>query len=156
MYGANGWVLHHNTDIWRINGPVDGSYWGMWPMGSAWLSQHLFEKYEFNGDVRYLASVYPVIKDASRFFLDFLVEEPEHRWLVVCPSISPENSPSVHPESSIAAGTTMDNQLVFDLFTKTIRAARILNTDQDLVARLNEALKRLPPMQIGNWGQLQK
>ncbi|MBN1144743.1 MAG: glycoside hydrolase family 95 protein, partial [Bacteroidales bacterium] len=156
MYGAGGWVLHHNTDIWRINGPIDGSFWGMWPMGGAWLSQHLFEKYEFNGDAGYLASVYPVIKEASLFFLDFLVEEPNHQWLVVSPSISPENAPSVHPESSIAAGTTMDNQLVFDLFTKTIRAAGILHTDEALVARLNEALKRLPPMQIGKWGQLQE
>ncbi len=156
MYGASGWVLHHNTDIWRISGPIDGSFWGMWPMGSAWLSQHLFEKYEFNGDVKYLESVYPVLKEAAAFFLDFLIEEPEHKWLVVSPSISPENSPSVHPESTIAAGTTMDNQLVFDLFTKTIRTAGILNTDNELVARLNEALNRLPPMQIGKWGQLQE
>ncbi|MFO7370732.1 MAG: glycoside hydrolase family 95 protein [Bacteroidales bacterium] len=156
MYGAGGWVLHHNTDIWRISGPIDGSFWGMWPMGGAWLSQHLFEKYEFNGDVKYLESVYPVLKEASLFFLDFLVEEPDHQWMVVCPSISPENSPSVHPESSIAAGTTMDNQLVFDLFTKTIKTAGILNTDPDLVVKLNEALKRLPPMQIGKWGQLQE
>lgn len=156
MYGANGWVLHHNTDIWRINGPIDGSYWGMWPMGSAWLSQHLIDKYEFNGDVKYLNSVYPVLKEAAAFFLDFLIEEPDHQWLVVSPSISPENSPSIHPDASIAAGITMDNQLVFDLFAKTIRIAGILNTDQDLVTRLNEALKRLPPMQIGNWGQLQE
>jgi alpha-L-fucosidase 2 len=156
MYGAQGWVLHHNTDIWRINGPIDGSYWGMWPMGGAWLSQHLFDKYEFNGDKEYLRSVYPVIKGASLFFLDFLVEEPKNKWLVVCPSVSPENSPSVHPESSIAAGTTMDNQLVFDLFTKTIKAARLLQTDENLVIRISEALKRLPPMQIGQWGQLQE
>jgi alpha-L-fucosidase 2 len=156
MYGAEGWVLHHNTDIWRINGPIDGSFWGMWPMGGAWLSQHVFDKYEYSGDKEYLKSVYPVIKEASLFFLDFLVEEPEHKWLVVCPSISPENSPSVHPESSISAGTTMDNQLVFDLFTKTIKAAQILDTDKELIAKINEALKRLPPMQIGKWGQLQE
>jgi alpha-L-fucosidase 2 len=156
IYGAQGWVLHHNTDIWRINGPIDGSFWGMWPMGGAWLSQHLFDKYEFNGDMEYLRLVYPVIKEATLFFLDFLVEEPANKWLVVCPSVSPENSPSVHPESSIAAGTTMDNQLVFDLFTKTIKAARMLQTDENLVIQINEALKRLPPMQIGQWGQLQE
>jgi alpha-L-fucosidase 2 len=156
MYGAHGWVLHHNTDIWRINGPVDGAYWGMWPMGGAWLSQQLFEKYEYNGDKEYLKSIYPVIKEASLFYLDFLVEEPEHNWLVVCPSVSPENSPSVHHDYSITAGATMDNQLVFDLFTKTISAAEILGTDKDLVERLNEALKRLPPMQVGQWGQLQE
>jgi alpha-L-fucosidase 2 len=156
MYGAQGWVLHHNTDIWRINGPIDGSFWGMWPMGGAWLSQHLYDKYEYSGDKEYLKSVYPLIKEAALFFLDFLVEEPEHKWLVVCPSISPENAPSVHPESSISAGTTMDNQLVFDIFTKTIKAAEILNTDKELVSKINGALKRLPPMQIGKWGQLQE
>lgn len=156
MYGANGWVLHHNTDIWRINGPVDGAFWGMWPMGGAWLSQHLFDKYSYNGDQEYLKTVYPVIKEASLFYLDFLVEEPEHRWLVVSPSISPENAPSIHPESSVSAGITMDNQLVFDLFTKTIEAAEILKTDDDLVANIQGALKRLPPMQVGKWGQLQE
>jgi alpha-L-fucosidase 2 len=156
MYGARGWVLHHNTDIWRINGPIDGAFWGMWPMGGAWLSQHLFDKYDFNGDKEFLKSAYPVVKEASIFFLDFLVEEPEHKWLVVSPSVSPENSPSVHAESSISAGTTIDNQLVFDLFTKTIKAAKILNTDKELIGRLDAALKRLPPMQIGKWGQLQE
>lgn len=156
MYGANGWVLHHNTDIWRINGPVDGAYWGMWPMGGAWLSQHLFDKYEFSGDKKYLESVYPVLREASVFFLDFLVEEPANKWLVVAPSNSPENSPLHHPESSISAGTTMDNQLVFDLFSKTAKAAEILKTDQELAGKLKDAQKRLPPMQIGKWGQLQE
>jgi alpha-L-fucosidase 2 len=156
MYGAQGWVLHHNTDIWRINGPIDGAFWGMWPMGSAWLSQHLFDKYEFNGDEEFLKSVYPVIKGATIFYLDFLVEEPLHKWLVICPSVSPENSPSVHPEFSISAGTTMDNQLVFDLFTKTIKAAGILNTDKELVTEIKETINHLPPMQIGQWGQIQE
>jgi len=156
MYGAQGWVLHHNTDIWRINGPVDGSFWGQWPMGGAWLSQHLFYKYEYNGDKEYLKTVYPVMKGASQFFLDFLVEEPEHKWLVVSPSISPENAPSVHPGASIAAGTTMDNQLVFDLFNITAKSASILNIDQELVLKIKETMKRLAPMQIGKWGQLQE
>ncbi len=156
MYGAQGWVVHHNTDIWRITGPVDGAFWGMWPMGGAWLSTHLFNKYEYSGNKEYLKSVYPVIKGAAQFFLDFLVEEPEHKWLVVCPSVSPENAPSVHPESSISAGTTMDNQLVFDLLTETVRAAEILQTDDELIAKIKATLKRLPPMQIGKWGQLQE
>lgn len=156
MYGAHGWVLHHNTDIWRINGPVDGAYWGMWPMGSAWLPQHLYEKYEFNGDKEYLKSVYPIIKEAAKFFLDFLVEEPDHKWLVVCPSVSPENEPKGHGGSTMSAGTTMDNQLVFDLFSIAIKSAETLNTDKELVAQIKASLKRLPPMQIGNWGQLQE
>jgi alpha-L-fucosidase 2 len=156
MYGAQGWVLHHNTDIWRMNGPIDGSYWGMWPMGGAWLSQHLWEKYEYNGNKEYLKSVYPVMKGAVEFYNSFLVEEPQHGWLVVSPSISPENSPMSHPESSISAGTTMDNQLLFDLFTKTIKAAEILGTDSDLVTTMRRTLQRLPPMQIGQYGQLQE
>jgi alpha-L-fucosidase 2 len=156
MYGAEGWVLHHNTDIWRMNGPIDGSFWGMWPMGGAWLCQHLWEKYDFNGDTEYLKSIYPVMRSAVEFYLSFLVEEPQHHWLVVCPSISPENAPSVHPGVSIAAGTTMDNQLLFDLFTKTIKSAEILNTDEKFVEKIKGTLKRLPPMQIGQWGQLQE
>lgn len=156
MYGVSGWVTHHNTDIWRITGPVDGSFWGMWPMGEAWLSQHLFDKYDYSGDTDFLKLAYPVVKEASRFLLEFLVAEPEHGWLVVAPSISPENAPSAHPDASISAGTTMDNQLVFDLFTKTIRTAEILHTDEEFVAELKKSLKKLPPMQIGKWGQLQE
>ncbi|MCB0632855.1 MAG: glycoside hydrolase N-terminal domain-containing protein [Saprospiraceae bacterium] len=156
MYGAKGWVVHHNTDIWRMNAPIDGAFWGMWPMGGAWLSQHLFEKYEYNGDLEYLRSVYPIMKGAVAFYLSFLVEEPEHQWLVVAPSISPENAPADHSRSSIAAGTTMDNQLLFDLFTKTIKAAELLNIDRDLVSKIKATLERLPPMQIGRWGQLQE
>ncbi|MCK3684704.1 glycoside hydrolase family 95 protein [Maribellus sp. YY47] len=155
MYGARGWVLHHNTDIWRINGPIDGAQWGMWAMAGAWFSQHLFDKYAFNGDKDYLESVYPALKGAAQFFLDFLVEEPEHHWLVVSPSVSPENTPAGHP-SNISAGTTMDNQLVFDLFSTTIKAAQILNTDKDFVEQVKKALEKLPPMQIGKWGQLQE
>lgn len=156
MYGADGWVLHHNTDIWRINGPVDGAFWGMWPTGGAWLCLPLWKKYLYSGDKAYLASVYPAMKGAAQFFLSFLVEEPKHHWLVVCPSVSPENAPSVHPKYSIAAGTTLDNQLVFSLFTNTISAAEILNKDPELVQKMKDDLKRLPPMQIGKYSQLQE
>jgi len=156
MYGAQGWVAHHNTDIWRFTGPIDGASWGQWPMGGAWLSQHLFDKYDYTGDKEFLRSIYPVVKEASLFFLDFLVEEPEHKWLVVSPSLSPENAPSAHPREAISAGTTMDNQIVFDLLTRTINASRILSTDQELASKLESTVKRLPPMQIGNWGQLQE
>ena len=156
MYGANGWVTHHNTDIWRITGAVDGSYWGMWPMGGVWLSQHLFDKYEYSGDTEYLRSVYDILRGAAEFCVDFMVEEPENGWMVVVPSNSPENSPSIHYQSSIAAGTTIDNQLVFDLFTKTIRAAQILDIDEELVPGMKRILELLPPMQIGKHGQLQE
>ncbi|HKL71795.1 MAG TPA: glycoside hydrolase family 95 protein [Marinilabiliaceae bacterium] len=156
MYGAKGWVVHHNTDIWRITGPVDGSYWGMWPMGGVWLSQHLFDKYEYGGDTDYLRSIYGILKGAVEFCLDYMVEDPENGWMVVVPSNSPENSPSIHHQSSIAAGATMDNQLVFDLFTKTIQAAQILSIDEPLLPEMKRTLSLLPPMQIGQYGQLQE
>lgn len=156
MYGAGGWVAHHNTDIWRITGPVDGAYWGMWPMGGVWLSQHLFDKYEFSGDTEYLRSVYPVMKGAAEFCLDVLQEHPETGWLVIVPSNSPENSPAEHYQSSMSAGTTMDNQLVADIMQKTLKAAEILGIDEPLKERMETALAKLPPMQIGKHGQLQE
>ncbi|MDZ7723872.1 MAG: hypothetical protein U5R06_13955 [candidate division KSB1 bacterium] len=156
MYGADGWVLHHNTDIWRMTGAIDGAFWGMWPMGGAWLCQHVWEKYAFSGDIDVLKSVYPVLKGAVEFYLNVLIREPEHGWLVVSPSISPENAPACHPDVSLAAGTTMDNQLLFDLFTRTIRAAELLNRDPEFITRINRALEQLPPMQIIQYGQLQE
>ena len=154
MYGARGWVAHHNTDIWRISGVVDGAAWGMWPTGSAWLTQHLWEKYLYSGDVEFLKSVYPVMKSACEFYQDFLVEEPVHKWLVVSPSISPENSPAGRP--SLCAGATMDNQLLFDLFTITLRAAELLGEDSAIKNEYRKVIDRLPPMQIGKFGQLQE
>jgi len=125
-------------------------------MGGAWLSQHLFEKYAYNGDKEYLKSIYPVIKGAALFFIDFLTEEPQNKWLVVSPAVSPENEPVGHNGSTMSAGTTMDNQLVFDIFSITVKTAELLKTDKEFVVRLKEKLKRLPPMQIGQWGQLQE
>jgi len=156
MYGMPGWVMHHNTDIWRNTGAIDGVYWGLWPCGGAWLCQHLWYKYLYNGDKEYLKSVYPVLKGASQFYQSFLIEEPIHKWLVVSPTNSPENSPLCHPEYSISAGTAMSTQLVSDLFDITIRSAEILKTDKDLVADLKTKMKRLPPNMIGQYGQLQE
>ena len=157
MYGANGWVAHHNTDLWRSTGLVDGVFWGMWMISNAWLSSgHLWERYAYNGDTEYLKSVYPIMKSASEFFLDFLIEDKKHGWLVVSPSISPENAPQSRPNISITEGATMDNQAVFELFTKTIRAAEILKTDADFVKKVKITLEKLPPMQIGQHGQLQE
>lgn len=156
MYGARGWVAHHNTDLWRITGPVDGIYWAMWPMSGAWLCQHLWEKYLYSGDEQYLRRIYPVLKGAATFFTDFLVEEPTHHWLVVCPGTSPENAPKNMPGVSFAAGVTMDNQLLFDLFSCTIRAAAVLHTDRRFADSLAAIRRRLPPMHIGQYGQLQE
>lgn len=157
MYHARGWVLHHNTDIWRFTGAIDGAP-GLWPTGAAWLCQQLWKKYEYNGDSNFLKSVYPILKEASLFFTDFLVEEPTHHWLVVSPSISPENSPYKIRKGwiCIASGTTLDNLLVNDLFEKTIRSAELLKTDSKLVDSLKTIKSKLPPMQIGKFGQLQE
>ncbi|AZA57771.1 glycoside hydrolase family 95 protein [Chryseobacterium shandongense] len=156
MYSSRGWVVHHNTDIWRITGVVDFANAGMWPMGGAWLSQHLWEKYLYNGDKDYLKSVYPVLKSAAQFYEDFLIEEPTHKWLVISPSMSPENIPQGHQGSALAAGNTMDNQLMFDLFTKTKKAAEILNADAEKIPVWSSIISRLPPMKIGKYGQLQE
>ncbi|WP_339884911.1 glycoside hydrolase family 95 protein [Polaribacter vadi] len=157
MYGADGWVTHHNTDIWRIAGPVDGATWGMWPTGGTWLSQHLWEKFMFNGDLDYLQSVYPAMKGASEFCLSFLTEDPDNGWLVISPTISPEHAPKGRPKSvNIESGTTMDNQLVFDILTKTKSAAKLLNVDSELIQKIEETLAKLPPMKIGQYNQIQE
>jgi alpha-L-fucosidase 2 len=156
MYGAKGWVTHHNTDLWRITGPVDRPYAGLWPMGGNWLSQHLWDHYMFTGDQQFLKEYYPVLKGACQFYLDVLQEEPTHHWLVVSPSNSPENTYVPGKRVSIAAGTTMDNQLLFDLFTKTEKAAEILKLDPDFRKTLKTTIGRLAPMQIGKHSQLQE
>lgn len=156
MYGTRGWVAHHNTDIWRITGPVDGAFWGIWNGGGGWTSQHLWEHYLYNGNKSYLNSVYPIMKGAATFYKDFLVVHPKYGWLVINPGTSPENAPQAHGGSSLDAGTTMDNQIVFDTFTSTIQAARILNKDPEFIDSLIAMRKRLPPMHIGKYGQLQE
>lgn len=156
MYGARGWMAHHNTDIWRITGPVDPVFWGIWSGGGGWTSQHLWEHYLYNGDKKYLASVYPILKGAATFYVDHLVEDPENQWLVINPGTSPENAPAAHGGSSLDAGTTMDNQIVFDVFSTAIQAADILQKDAAFIDTLNQMRDRLPPMHIGQHGQLQE
>jgi alpha-L-fucosidase 2 len=154
MYGARGWVVHHNTDLWRASAPIDGPGSGMWPTGGAWLSLHLWDHYDYSGDKAYLAKIYPALKGASEFFVDTLVEEPTHHWLVTNPSLSPENT---HPGgAAIVAGPTMDEQILRDLFADTIHAAEILGTDTDLRKQLADTRARLAPSQIGHEGQLQE
>ncbi|MDD3788407.1 MAG: glycoside hydrolase family 95 protein [Petrimonas sp.] len=154
MYGARGWVVHHNTDLWRIAGPVDGAFYGMWPMGGAWLSQHLWYHYLYSGNRKFLENNYPVLKGAAEYYVDVLQTEPSHHWLVVAPSMSPENT---HPGGvSMAAGNTMDNQLVFDVFSNLINASAVLNTDKAFADTVRAMRNRLPPMQIGQHSQLQE
>ncbi len=156
MYGTRGWMAHHNTDIWRINGGVDGAFWGLWPNGGGWLSQHLWEHYLYNGDKKYLESVYTALKGAAMFYADYLMEHPKYRWLVICPDESPENAPAAHDGSSIDAGVTMTNQIVFDVFSNAIEAAKILNRDQAFADTLQQKRSRLAPMHVGRYSQLQE
>ncbi len=154
MYGARGWVAHHNTDLWRATAPIDGPNWGMWPTGGAWLCLHLWDRYEYGGDKAYLEKIYPVMKGAAEFFVDTLVEEPTHQWLVTNPSLSPENQ---HPRgSAVCAGPTMDSQIIRDLFSNCIRAAEVLDVDPQFRAELASKRSRLAPNQIGKGGQLQE
>lgn len=152
-YGARGWVTHHNTDLWRATGPIDAAFYGMWPTGGAWLTTHLWEHYEYSGDRRFLAKIYPILKSASEFFVDFLVED-KNGFLITNPTMSPENRHQF--DTSIAPGTTMDSQIIRDLFSNTIEAARILNKDPQLVKTLDEKRRKLPPNKIGHAGQLQE
>lgn len=149
MYNADGWVVHHNTDLWRITGPVDFAAAGMWPTGGAWLCQHLWEHYLFTGDKDFLEKYFPVMKGASDFFLSTLRVHPENGWMVVSPSVSPEIGP-------VTAGTTMDNQLVFDLFANTAAANDILEKDSQYSKQLRDMINKLPPMHIGQYSQLQE
>lgn len=154
MYNSRGWVVHHNTDIWRISGPVDGAYYGMWPMGGAWLTQHLWQHYLYSGDNSFLEKVYPILKGSAMFYVDNLQTEPTNNWLVVSPSMSPENT---HISGvTLSAGTTMDNQLVFDVFSNYLATSAILNKDQLFADTVRAMMDRLPPMQIGQHAQLQE
>jgi alpha-L-fucosidase 2 len=153
-YGARGWVAHHNTDLWRASAPIDGPTWGMWPLGGAWLCLHLWQHYLFNPDRVFLARAYPLMRGAAQFFLDTLVPEPRRGYLVTNPSLSPENQ---HPfGASVAAGPTMDAQILRDLFAACIRGAELLGVDPDLRVAWARTRARLPPNQIGAAGQLQE
>ncbi|HEX8021735.1 glycoside hydrolase family 95 protein [Mucilaginibacter sp.] len=157
MYGARGWMLHHNTDIWRITGVVDGAFWGLWPTANAWLCQHIWEHYLFTGDKAFLAKYYPVMKGAAQYFIDVLQKDPDHGWLVVSPSVSPEHEYIPGKDGvSVTAGATMDNQLVYGLFTNIMHAARDLKMDKSFADSVAVLRAKLPPMQVGKYGQLQE
>jgi len=153
LYGAKGWVAHHNTDLWRIAGPVDQARYGIWPNGGAWLAQHLWQHYLFTGDKQFLERYYPVIKGTADFYLSHLVCHPELGYLVTAPSMSPEHG---YTDSWIIAGSTMDNQIAFDALYNTRLAAIALGKEQSYIDSLADAIGQLPPMQIGKYGQLQE
>ncbi len=149
LYHSRGWVVHHNTDIWRGTAPINNID-GVWPTGGAWLCWHLWEHYLFTGDADFLAkSAYPAMKDASLFFVDSLVKDPTTGFLVTCPSFSPE-------QGDLCAGPAMDMQLIRALFDSTMSAAKILGVDADLVSQLADIRAKLAPDKIGKYGQLQE
>lgn len=165
MYGARGWVLHHNTDIWRTTGAVDNGPVGVWPTCNAWFCSHLWEKYLFSGDKTYLAEIYPVMKGCAQFFQDFLVKDPNTGYMVVCPSNSPENHPGLYSYNkddgskmnvALFGGVAMDNQMVYDVLKNTAEAARTLGVDDELATQLDELKARMTPYKIGKYGQIQE
>src|SRR3989442_796699 len=158
LYGARGFVIHHNTDIWGDAVPIDGVGSGIWPMGGAWLSLHLWEHYDFTRDRQFLARrAYPVMKEAAEFFLDYLVDDG-HGHLITGPSISPENRYQTADGqiAKLAMGPTMDLEITRALFNRVIEASQLLNIDADFRKRLIGARDRLPPLKIGKHGQLQE
>lgn len=156
-YNSDGWVLHHNTDIWRLTTPVDAAQFGAWPTGGGWLTLHLWEHYLYTQDKEYLADIYPVIKESARFFLDYCVEHPKYGWLVTAPTVSPEQGyRDATGGAWITGGTTMDSQIVRDVWAHTSQAAEILGLDESFRTQMKAASEKLPPMQIGHRGQLQE
>ena len=160
LYGARGWIAHHNTDIWRQAGPVSGSAcWSVFQGGSGWLCQHLWEHYAFSSDTNYLRRVWPVLAGAARFYLDAMIEEPSHGWLVTAPDVNFENA-FRKPDGSGACscyGPTATMQMVRELFINCLAASAVLKADTDLQAEIGRALPRLAPMQISaTTGELQE
>ena len=142
MYGCGGWVAHHNTDLWRIAGPVDGTTWGMFPTGGAWLTTHLWQHYLYTGDKAFLEKYYPVMKGAADFLIDYMQPYPADGalknaagWLVTNPTVSPEHGP-MGKRTTVTAGSTMDNQIVFDALSQTIAAAKILGKEDSSIFNL--------------------
>jgi len=156
MYDCNGWMAHHNTDIWRVAGPVDGAFWGMYPNGGAWLATHLWQHYLYTLDKDFLREWYPVIKGTADFYLDYMQVDPRNGYLVVVPSVSPEHGP-MGKKSPLTAGCTMDTQIVRDALSSTLQASEILGLDEgEYRIILIDALSKLPPMKVGQYGQLQE
>jgi alpha-L-fucosidase 2 len=149
-YGARGWVLHHNTDLWRGTAPINHANHGIWPTGGAWLTLHLWEHYLFTGDRAFLEKrAYPVMKEAALFFTDYLVRDPATGWLISGPSNSPENG-------GLVMGPAMDHQIIRALFDATARAAGLLGTDAAFAQQLRQMRADLAPDQVGRHGQLQE
>ena len=157
-YDAGGWVVHTATNIWGFTSPGEHPKWGLFPAAGGWLCHHLWEHYLFGKDREFLKRAYPMMKESALFYLDYLVQEPEHGWLVTSPSSSPENSFKTKngQTAAVCMGPSMDQQIIFNLFSQVIAAAKILEVDTAFVAKLIDARARLAPPQIGKHGQLQE
>jgi len=149
-YDCGGWVLHHNTDLWRGTAPINASNHGIWVTGGAWLCQDLWERYAFTGDKAFLKKrAYPIMKGAAEFFVDFLIKDPKTGRLISTPSNSPENG-------GLVAGPTMDHQIIRDLLSNCIEASKILGVDEEFREKLIDIKGKIAPNQIGQHGQLQE
>jgi alpha-L-fucosidase 2 len=168
-YGAKGWVFHQNTDLWRVAAPMDGPTWGTFTVGGAWLTTHMWEHYLYTQDEEFLGEVYPILKGSIDFFMDFLIEHPNGKWLVTSPSNSPENPPEgpgykyffdetiAHDYfTTIAYGSSIDMQILNDLFKYYVEAASILGKDQAYATKVEAARQRLVPPRVGKDGTLQE
>ena len=149
-YNARGWVLHHNTDIWRGAAPINASDHGIWVGGSGWMAHHYWEHFLFGRDTSFLRNIaWPVMKGAAMFYADFLVPDPATGWLVSCPSNSPETG-------GLVSGPTMDHQIIKSLFRACIEADMILDANDAFADTLESLLPRIAPYRIGRFGQLQE
>lgn len=169
-YGARGWVFHQNTDLWRVAAPMDGPTWGTFTVGGAWLCTHLWEHYDYTRDINYLAEVYPLIEGSVQFFMDFLVMHPNGKWLVTNPSTSPENFPDgggnkpyfdevtagFREGTTICAGSSIDMQILYDLFGYYLQASDVLKKNSIFINEVRQAREKLVPPQIGSNGSLQE
>jgi alpha-L-fucosidase 2 len=154
MYDAPGWVLHHNTDLWRATAPIDGAQWGLWPTGGAWLCAQLWDHVSFGTDDALVERLYPLLKGAAEFFAHTLVKIPGTELLVTAPSVSPEN---IHPHgASLCYGPAMDSQILRDLFSAVIEAGERLGRDAEVRQTFAAIRDRLPADRIGKAGQLQE
>jgi len=157
-YGVNGWVTHHNLDLWRGTAPVDRAQFGMWPVGGAWLCQHLWEHYAYTGDKVFLKEYYPVMRGSAQFLLEVMVEEPKHHWLVTPFSMSPEHGyyDGEGQMSFLSPSPTMDVAIIRELFPHCIAASKLLGIDDEFRGELEAALTRIPPYRINSSGNLQE
>ena len=158
FYGARGWTAHVVCNPWGFTAPGEHPSWGATNTGGAWLALHAWQHYEFTQDIDFLREAYPLMKKAAQFFLDAMIEEPEHGWLVTAPTTSPENAFWLNDSTavSVCMGSTMDVQIVSELYDAVCQSAEILGVDAAFADSLQAAKSHFPPMQVSEAGYLQE